>query len=154
MTLGFYKTLNHNFIGFLFNCRHLPRFLDRKSVLRRHFLAPVTIDLKNARPRLRERKKKKKKKKNLSLVSFLFGRRERERGIYTHTHDDESFSRFKSVPFFSRSLKGHAFYSHLSLSRRRLALPSARIVFSPSQTQIHRERVSESAFTRVVVVVA
>jgi len=114
MTLGFYKTLNHNFIGFLFNCRHLPRFLDRKSVLRRHFLAPVTIDLKNARPRLRERKKKKKKKKNLSLVSFLFGRRERERGIYTHTHDDESFSRFKSVPFFALSQGTRILLSSLS----------------------------------------
>ena len=128
----------------------------------RHFLAPVTIDLKNARRRLRaqEEEEEEEEEESLSREFFLFGRRERERererGIYTHTHDDESFSRFKSVPFFFALSQGTRIFTLISLLKVVVvvALPSARIVFSPSQTQIHRERVSESAFTRVVVVVA
>jgi len=81
--LGFYKTLNLN-RRFLFNCRHHPRFRIEKApnslLVSRHFLAPVTIDLKT-RERVYERKKKKKKKKKIlsRREFFLFGRRERER---------------------------------------------------------------------------
>ena len=149
--LGFYKTLNLN-RRFLFNCRHHPRFRIEKApnslLVSRHFLAPVTTK-KRAKTSASARRRRRRRRRFSLVVSFFFlvGERERERGIYTHTHDDdESFSRFKSVPFFSRSLsRDTRIFTLISLLKVVVvvALPSARIVFSPSQTHAQRERVCE-----------
>jgi len=149
--LGFYKTLNLN-RRFLFNCRHHPRFRIEKApnslLVSRHFLAPVTIDLKT-RERVYERKKKKKKKKKIlsRREFFLFGRRERERERNIHTHTRrrrELFSFQKCSLFFALSLKGHThFYSHLSLKSRRRRRSSFREnrLLSVANTRTKRESV-------------
>jgi len=110
----------------------------------RHFLAPVTIDLKNARRRLRaqEEEEEEEEEESLSREFFLFGRREREREEYIHTHTTTRAFLVSKVFPFSRSLKGHAhFYSHLSLKSRRRRRSSFREnrLLSVANTDTQRE---------------